>query len=107
MASLTTSGAPVNVNRQRKPLAPVSVEARFLEGADAHALHHGHAILSITDRATGVEALYWAEAVLDAGRIVGVRLAKFITGEEGEQADEHRHQVVFSPDGSAACDCQD
>jgi hypothetical protein len=84
--------------RQRKPLLPVNVTGVFSEGVTTHDLLHGSAILEVTDDdGRQPEAFYWTEAVLDAGRLVGVTIQKF--------ADGDRHYVHL--DGEPSCTCED
>jgi hypothetical protein len=95
MSSLTAPRPRVNARRQHAPLSPVNVVGRFAEGVTPDQLLQGSAILEVTDP-KGV-ALYWCEAVLDAGRLVGVVLQKF--------ADGDRHHVHLA--GEASCTCED
>jgi len=69
------------VKTDRKALVPVSVQAYFVGGASRQDLHDGAAVLSITDAATGLEIVYWCEALFHGAKIVGWRLRKFATGE--------------------------
>lgn len=82
--------------RQRKPLSPVNVRARFVGGATRQDVLDGAAVLSITDLTTREEAAYWLEAVYDGERCVAFRLRKF-GGEE--QYD--------LPRDLSSCDCPD
>ena len=81
-------------DRQRKPLEPVTVRARFFGGATAKDLADGCAILSIRDG--DGESSYWCEAVYDGESFIGYRLRKFGTGQ----------QYDLPPDLSN-CDCGD
>jgi hypothetical protein len=68
--------------RQREPLGPVKVRARFVAGATPEGLAAGAAILSVTEAVTGMATCYWCEAVSGAnGQCVGFRLRKFGGGE--------------------------
>jgi hypothetical protein len=82
--------------RQRKPLQPVNVRARFVGGATEQDLANGAAVLSVTDAATGDEAAYWCEAVYNAGQRVGFRLRKLGSGA--------LHDL---PGDLSGCDCGD
>jgi SWIM zinc finger len=91
MSSLTAPAAPVKPNRS--PLPPVQATGRGVGLAD---LFNDCAILEID--ANGEETPYWCGAITDGGKIVGVRLQKFTTGE--------KYQVTF--DGERwECDCPD
>jgi hypothetical protein len=93
--STTTAARAGRQLRPRKPLPPVQVTGTFSEGVTARQLRDGSAILEIAD-ATG-EAFYWARAVIDGRRLVGVSLQKFGTGA--------RHHVHLN--GDVSCDCED
>jgi hypothetical protein len=96
MSSLTAPAAPVNGNPPNT-LPPVVVLGIFSECVTPDQLFSGSAILEIRD-AQG-EALYWAEARLDGGRIVGATLQKF--------ADGDRHYVHLDGPTAPRCTCED
>jgi hypothetical protein len=97
MSSVVTLPLPVKINQPRGPLMPVSVVGVFAEGVTPDQLLTGSAILEIRD-AQG-EALYWAEARLDGGRMVGATLQKFATGD--------RHYVHLDGPTAPSCTCED
>ena len=76
--STTTATRPV---RQRKPLAPVNVSAKFIGGATRDDVLHGSAVLSIADSGTTEEQAYWLEALYLDEKCVGFRLRKFGSAE--------------------------
>jgi hypothetical protein len=81
--------------RQRKPLVPVQVTARFVGGATRQDVMAGAAVLSIRD-GDDDESAYWCEAIFDGGRCVAFRLRKFGTGEQYDL-----------PRDLSSCDCPD
>lgn len=99
MPSLTSPAPRVNGNRQREPLLPVRVTGRLTTGINTGLadLFAGCAVLSVYDAAGG-ETMYWCEAIVGAGKIVGLKLTKFRTGEQ-----RHVHLTA----GGAECDCED
>jgi hypothetical protein len=97
MPSLTAHGPRVNVNRQRKPPAqppPVPVTGSFAEGTTRAELFEGTAVLEVLRPEDS--SYYWTSYVVDAGRIIGVQLRKFGTG-----------QVYFLPADLSECDRPD
>jgi hypothetical protein len=84
--------------RQRKPLQPVNVTARFVGGATRQDVLDGSAVLSIAtgDDTDRDESAYWTSAVYDGDRCVAFRLVKFGTGEQYDL-----------PRDLSACDCPD
>jgi hypothetical protein len=102
MSSLICPPRAVKSNRparrERKPLLPVQVEARFVGGASRQDLIDGAAVLSILsgDATDRDEQAYWCIAVFDGERCVAFRLVKFGTGEQ--------HDL---PRDLSSCDCPD
>jgi hypothetical protein len=97
---VTSPNAPARVKptRQRNPLQPVQVTARFVGGATRQDVLDGAAVLSIVSGdATDIdETAYWCKAVYDGERCVAFRLIKF---GDGEQYD--------LPRDLSSCDCPD
>jgi hypothetical protein len=87
MPSLTTPRPRVKASKQ---LLPARVQARFVGGATRQDLLNGAAVLSITDLATGEEAVY------DGARLACFRLRKFGSAEQYDL-----------PSCLTACDCPD
>jgi hypothetical protein len=81
--------------RQRKPLPPVPVVGSFGGGATTSDLLAGVAVLQI-DRPEDANDWYWAAYVVDGGRVIGVQLQKFGTG-----------QTYFLPADLSDCECAD
>jgi hypothetical protein len=79
-------------DRQRKPLEPVRVRARFARGTTPRDLADGVAVLSVTEVVTRAVTDYWCEP-LPGG---GYRLRKFARGE--------RYDL---PADLSACSCGD
>jgi hypothetical protein len=82
-------------HRQRKPLPPVPVTGSFGEGTTQAELIAGTAVLEIA-RPEDTNDFYWVAYVIDGGRVVGVNLRKFGTG-----------QTYFLPATLDDCDCAD
>jgi hypothetical protein len=81
--------------RERRPLAPVPVTGTFCGGATTADLLQGVAVLQI-DRPEDTNDWYWCGYVVDGGRVIGVQLQKFGTG-----------QTYFLPADLNECDCPD
>jgi hypothetical protein len=98
MSTLTVRRPPVNPIRQRKPLEPVRVSARFVGGARRQDILDGSAVLSIVsgDPTDADECAYWCLALYDGGSCTGFRLTKFGTGD-----------VYDVPRSLDACSCPD
>jgi hypothetical protein len=77
----------------------VPITGAFLEGPTFAHLLQGHAILEIT-RGDDDQSWYWAEAVCDGGRLVGVRLTR-----RTARGPRTTHDVHL--DGAPSCDCGD
>ncbi len=94
MSTVPTSPA----RRQRKPLLPVQVTARFVGGATRKDVLDGAAVLSIVsgDATDTDESAYWCQAVYDGDRCTGFRLTKF-----------GGHEVYDLPRDLSSCDCPD
>ncbi len=90
----TRASAP----RQRKPLLPVNVTARFVGGATRQDVIDGAAVLSIAygDPTDTDESAYWCRAVFVGDICTGFQLTKFGTGE-----------VYDIPRDLSSCDCPD
>ncbi len=84
--------------RQRKPLPPVNVTARFVGGATRQDVIDGAAVLSIAtgDDTDRDESAYWCRAIFAGDVCTGFRLTKFGTGE-----------VYDLPRDLSSCDCPD
>jgi hypothetical protein len=91
----TTSAARV----QRRPLAPVRVDAAFTRLTDALRLARGTGALVVTDLDTGKAEYYWTRATLDAGRLVGLVVTKMAT-DLGQYEPYH---VALVPEPSCTC----
>jgi hypothetical protein len=98
MSILTGPVPRVHANRERKPLAPVTVSASFVGDASRNDLLDGAAVLSIVsgDATDPGETPYWCLAVFDGERCTGFRLTKFGSGE-----------VYDLPRDLSSCDCPD
>jgi hypothetical protein len=84
--------------RQRKPLLPVRVKARFVGGASRDDVLNGSAVLSIVsgDDTDRDETAYWCKAVFQGDVCTGFQLTKFGTGEKYDL-----------PRNLGGCDCPD
>lgn len=85
----------VPATAERKPLAPVSVAAKFISGADRQSVLDGCAVLSITGE-DGAETPYWCKAHMDGERCLGFRLTKLGTKD-----------FYDLPRDLSGCDCAD
>jgi len=82
---------------QRKQYPDVEASGRLFCGTDRiEDIVRGRAVVDI--HGGGRVTSFWLEAVLDAGKIVALRLRKFGTGEV--------HQVTLEG-GTFVCDCPD
>ncbi|HKI36884.1 MAG TPA: hypothetical protein VKA46_33840 [Gemmataceae bacterium] len=84
--------------RQRSPLQPVNVRARFVGGATRQDVIDGAAVLSITsgDATDQDESAYWVEGLFLGDKCLGFRLRKF--GSE---------EVYDVPRALDSCTCAD
>jgi hypothetical protein len=98
LPSAPTRANPTPDRRQRKPLLPMQVQARFVGGAARQDILDGSAVLAIVsgDPTDSDETAYWLIALYDGDRCTGFRLTKFGTGEP--------YDVPRSLD---ACSCPD
>jgi hypothetical protein len=98
MGSVTTLVRPVKTNCSRKVYPDIEARGQLSCGTDRIGdLFRGVAVLEIS-RGDDDLSWYWAQAIHDGGRVVGVELTKFGTGE--------KYRVTC--DGDAfTCDCPD
>ncbi len=90
----------VRVKSDRKVYLPPAVTGELTAGIGTTIgdLIEGCAVLSIL--ADDTSEFYWATAILDGGRIVGVRLGKFGSGTS--------YDVCLDPEtGESSCTCPD
>jgi hypothetical protein len=92
----TTTGQPAGT---AAAAAAPAVTGRIVTGCGLADLFHEAVVLTI-HKPDGTEQLYWLGCATDAGRIVGLTLRKFRTGQ--------LYHVVYDPeDGCFVCDCPD
>jgi hypothetical protein len=72
--------------RNKKPLGPAQVTARFVGGATRQDVLDGAAVLAIVtgDDTDADESVYWCQALYTGDRCTGFRLTKFGTGDVRE-----------------------